>query len=678
MKEFVAGSIRWGILGPGHIARRFAKQLPSSQTGELVAVGSSDRTRAKAFAVEAGVPHAITGTYAEVLASPDVDAVYVSTVNTSHAQLVLAAVRAGKHVLCEKPLAPNHGSVMAVVDAARTAGVILIEAYMYRFHPQTVKLLELIRNGAIGQVQHIDASFCFDVPEKKGRLFDPNLAGGGILDVGGYPVTMARAVAGAASGQPFVEPLDVRGAGHVGSTGVDEWAVAHLTFPSKLTATLRAGIRIENPEEVTISGSEGTLFLSDPWTIHDRQELVLRRVGEQPQKFTFASDSPANRPYALEADALAQAVATGQEPVEMSLDDTLGTSAVLERWRDQVGVRFPFEIDEANVPTVSGLPLAVMPDTPMRYAQIPGLGKSVSRLVMGCDNQPNLAHASSLFDAFWSAGGNTFDTAWLYGTNGEHEKRFGKWLANRGVREDAVVIVKGAHTPHCDPDSLSRQLLESLDRQGLEYADVYLMHRDNPDIPVGEFVDVLDEHAAAGRITAFGGSNWSLERFDEANAWAAANGKRPLTVLSNYFGLAEAYDVPWTGCRTATDPESKRWLTEHNVALLPWSSQARGFFARANADDLSDADLVRCFYGDANFERKRRAEQLATEFGVPATAVALAYVLAQQFPTFALVGPRSIAEYRGTMTGLGIELTDEQSSWLDLRNGQKGFPALRE
>ncbi|MDQ0632320.1 putative dehydrogenase/aryl-alcohol dehydrogenase-like putative oxidoreductase [Arthrobacter pascens] len=673
MKEFVPETIRWGILGPGSIARQFAKQLPSSQTGELVAVGSSDRTRAKDFAAEAGVPHAITGTYEEVLSSPDVDAVYVSTVNTSHAQLVLAALRAGKHVLCEKPLAPNHGSVMAIVDAARTAGVILIEAYMYRFHPQTVKLLELIRDGAIGQVQHIDASFCFDVPEKKGRLFDANLAGGGILDVGGYPVTMARAVAGAASGQPFVEPVDLQAAGYVGSTGVDEWAVAHVTFPANLTATLRAGIRLENPEEVTIFGSEGTLFLSDPWTIHGRQELVLRRVGEQPQKFTFASDNPANRAYALEADALAKAVATGQEPPEMSLDDTLGTSAVLERWRDQVGVRFPFEAEEANIPPVSGLPLAVMPDTPMRYSRIPRLDKPVSRLVMGCDNQPNLAHASSLFDVFWSSGGNTFDTAWMYGNDGENEKRFGKWLANRGVREEAVVIVKGAHTPHCDPDSLSRQLLESLERQGLEYADVYLMHRDNPDIPVGEFVDVLDEHAGAGRIRAFGGSNWTVERFDEANAWAAANGKRPLTVLSNYFGLAEAYDVPWAGCRAATDPESKRWLAERDVALLPWSSQARGFFARANPADLTDSDLVRCFYGDANFERKRRAEQLAKEFGVPATAVALAYVLAQQFPTFALVGPRSIAEYRSTMTGLGIELNEEQTSWLDLRNGQNSF-----
>jgi predicted dehydrogenase/aryl-alcohol dehydrogenase-like predicted oxidoreductase len=669
MKELATATIRWGILGPGHIARQFAKQLPSSQTGELVAIGSSDRTRAKNFAVEAGVPHAITGTYEEVLSSPDVDAVYVSTVNTSHARLVLAAVRAGKHVLCEKPLAPNHGSVMAVVDAARTAGVILIEAYMYRFHPQTVKLLELIRNGAIGHVQHIDASFCFDVPEKKGRLFEANLAGGGILDVGGYPVTMARAVAGAASGKPFAEPINLRAAGYVGSTGVDEWAVAHLTFPSHLTATLRAGIRIQDPEEVTVTGSEGTLFLSDPWTINDRQELVLRRVGEQPQKFTFASDNPANQSYALEADALAKAVATGQESLEMSLDDTLGTSVVLEHWREQLGVRFPFEAEDANIPTVSGLPLGVRPETPMRYSLIPGLDKPVSRLVMGCDNQPNLAHASSLFDAFWQAGGNAFDTAWMYGNDGEHEKRFGKWLANRGVREDAVVIVKGAHTPHCDPDSLSRQLLESLDRQGLEYADVYLMHRDNPAVPVGEFVDVLEEHAGAGRIKAFGGSNWTLERFDEANAWAAANGRRPLTVLSNYFGLAEAYDVPWAGCRTATDPESKRWLTERDVALLPWSSQARGFFARANPDNLSDPDLVRCFYGDANFERKRRAEQLAAEFGVPATAVALAYVLAQKFPTFALIGPRSIAEYRGTMTGLGIELNEQQTSWLDLRSG---------
>lgn len=252
---------------------------------------------------------------------------------------------------------------------------------------------------------------------------------------------------------------------------------------------------------------------------------------------------------------------------------------------------------------------------------------------------------------------------------GKYERLLGRWIANRGIRADVNVIVKGCHTPHCDPESLTRQLFESFERQGNDHADIYMMHRDNEDIPVGEFVDVLDEHASAGRITVYGGSNWSTARVDEANEYAAKNGKRPFSVLSNHFGLAEAYDVPWAGCRHVTDPGSKKWLSERNIALLPWSSQARGFFARADADDTSDAELVRCYYSEANFERKARAEQLGRELGVPATAIALAFVLAQPFEVFALFGPRTIAEARSSMTGLGVELTEQQVAWLDLREG---------
>ena len=138
----------------------------------------------------------------------------------------------------------------------------------------------------------------------------------------------------------------------------------------------------------------------------------------------------------------------------------------------------------------------------MPFGRIEGLGKPLSRLIMGCDNQPDLAHASAIFDHFFSAGGNAFDTAWLYG-QGYYEKLLGQWVANRGIRDELVIIVKGAHTPHCDPESLSRQLIESLERQQHGLADIYMMHRDNPEVPVGEFVDVLNEHVDAGRITRF-------------------------------------------------------------------------------------------------------------------------------------------------------------------------------
>jgi predicted dehydrogenase/aryl-alcohol dehydrogenase-like predicted oxidoreductase len=655
---------RWAVIGPGNIARRFASQLPFADA-QLVAIGSSNTPagteRAQAFAAEFA-PDAFIGDYDAVLARDDVDAVYVSTVHVTHATLALAAIRAGKHVLVEKPFAPNNGTVMAMVDAARNSGVHVLEAYMYAHHPQLQKTLELVRTGAIGTVQHVDASFAFATGKKEGRLYDANLAGGGILDVGGYPVSAAYLVAGAAVGHPAVVK-EFSAQGTVGETGVDEWAVASITFAGGITAAVRTGVGLSETQSVTIYGSAGTIHLPDPWTILGDTRVVLTTASQAPEEFVFDPEAGENKAYALEAKAL-----VSDEAPAFSLDDTLAVNAVLNRWRDAIGLRYPFETDTADIPTVSGLPLRRTEPTAMKYGRIPGLDRDVSRLVMGCDNQPDLAHASAIFDAFVEAGGNTFDTAWLYGM-GKYEKLLGRWMANRGIRKDLNVIVKGCHTPHNDPESLTRQLFESFERQGNDHADIYMMHRDNEDIPVGEFVDVLDEHASAGRITVYGGSNWSTARVDEANAYAEKNGKRPFTVLSNHFGLAEAYDVPWAGCRHVTDPESKKWLTERNIALLPWSSQARGFFARADVNDKSDAELVRCYYSDANFERKARAEKLGAELGVPATAIALAFVLAQPFQVFALFGPRTIAEARSSMTGLGVELTPEQVAWLDLREG---------
>ncbi|WP_210414711.1 aldo/keto reductase [Microlunatus elymi] len=666
-----ARSLRWAVLGPGNIARRFAGQLPHSRYGTLAGVGSSDADRARKFADEFGLDdNAVIGSYDDVLASPEIDAVYVSTVHTTHARLTIAALRAGKQVLCEKPLAPNNGQVMAVVDAARDTGQVLVEAYMYRFHPQTREVLRLVAEGAIGEIRHIDATFAFRAGRQEGRLFTPETAGGGILDVGGYPVSYARAIAGAALGKRVAEPVSFTASGSIGSTGVDEWAVADLGFAGGITAVVRTGVRLQDTNTVSIYGSAGKIEIADPWTLSEDPVITVTKIGEDPVQQSFAGSFP----YALEADGVAESVgdqaATG--PIEMSLDDTLGNAKVLDQWRAAIGLQYPFEGDTADIPTVDGEPLDVRPSErlhtpPMKYGTIPGIDKQISRLVMGCDNQPDLAHASAMFDHFFSLGGNAFDTGYIYG-GGRHEKLLGQWMANRGVRDDVVVIVKGAHTPHCDPESLTSQLLESLERQQSDYADIYMMHRDNLDIPVGEFVDVLDEHYRAGRIKVFGGSNWTRERFEEANAYAEANGRQGFSVLSNHFGLAEAYDVPWDGCKHVTDPASKQWLTESKIPLLPWSSQARGFFARpARPDDRSDPELVRCYYSDDNFERLRRAEKLGAELGVPATAIALAYVLGQPFPTFPLFGPRSITETRSSLQGVGVELSEEQLAWLDLR-----------
>ncbi|MFB7251064.1 aldo/keto reductase [Microbacterium sp. NPDC056234] len=655
----------WAVLGPGNIARRFLAGLGSS-TGELVAVGSSDASRARAFADEAqqqGATDVTADDYAGALADPRVDAVYVSSVHTAHADLVLAAIAAGKAVLCEKPLAVNHGTAMALVDAARQAGVPLVEAYMYRFHPQTRTVLALVRDGAIGRVLHIDASFAFRVGERRGRLFDPAVAGGGILDVGGYPVTMVAAIVDAADGVHASEPVELTAGGVLGPTGVDEWTVATATYRSGITATLTTGIMAPAENSVTILGEKGSIRIVDPW-IPSGDTTIEVTTTDGVQNITIESTDA----YGLEADATIATVRDGRaDAAEMTSAETLATARTLDRWRAAVGLRYAFEAEDANIPPVrSGS--SGGDRSQMRYGEIAGIDKRVSRLVMGVDNQPDLAHASAVFDAYAEAGGNVFDTAYIYG-DGDLEKRLGRWIANRGIREEVVVITKGGHTPHCDPESVSRQLLESLERQGTDYADIYMLHRDNPDIPVGEFVDVLDEHARAGRIRVFGGSNWTPERIDEANAYAAANGRQGFGVVSDHFGLAEAYDVPWAGCVHVTDEASRRWLEERQIPLLPWSSQARGFFTgRARPDDRSDEELVRCYYSDDNFERLRRAEHLGKDRGVPTTAIALAYVLAQPFPTFPLFGPRTIEETRSSMRGLTVDLTPEEVAWLNLRS----------
>jgi aryl-alcohol dehydrogenase-like predicted oxidoreductase len=301
----------------------------------------------------------------------------------------------------------------------------------------------------------------------------------------------------------------------------------------------------------------------------------------------------------------------------------------------------------------------------MTYSKVDGVELPVSRIVMGTLFAKNVEQAGPVFDEFVSQGGNCFDTARHYG---DAELVFGEWMWERGVREDTVVITKGAHTPECNPAAVTRQLDESLERLQTDFIDIYFLHRDNTRVPVREFVDVLNEHKDAGRIGVFGGSNWSLERTDEANEYADKNGLSGFSVLSNHMSLARMVEAPWDGCLAASDAESRAWLAEQQMPLFPWSAQARGFFVhgRAGVDLLDDPELVRCWYSDDNFERLARVRSIAEKQGVDAVSVALAYVLNQQSPTFPLMGPVSVEEARSSLAALDVELSPDDVEWLNL------------
>ena len=303
---------------------------------------------------------------------------------------------------------------------------------------------------------------------------------------------------------------------------------------------------------------------------------------------------------------------------------------------------------------------------PIPKGSIPFLDKSVSRLIMGVDNQNTMPHAAAVFDDYFERGGNAFDTGWVYGKT--RSVLLGRWVAARGVRDQVVMIAKGAHTPLCNPAALRAQLIEQLEWFGTDYADLYLMHRDNLDIPVGEFIDVLNAEVRAGRIRAFGGSNWSLERVRKANAYARRKGLQGFSMVSNNLSLAEMVSPVWADCIHVHDAESRKWLKKTGIVLLPWSSQARGFFvpSRAQPDRRDDESLVRCWYSEDNFKRQARAIELAARLGVEPINIALAWVLNQPFPTFPLIGPRTIAETRSCVKALEVSLTRKEMAYLNL------------
>ena len=300
--------------------------------------------------------------------------------------------------------------------------------------------------------------------------------------------------------------------------------------------------------------------------------------------------------------------------------------------------------------------------TAMGTGRIAGIDRPVSRLILGADNQVSVEQAR-IFDEWLEVGGNALDTGYVYAA-GRCEATVGEWLERQGTRDDVVLIGKGAHTPHCTPEGMRRQLGESLERLRTDHVDLYLLHRDDPSVPVAEFVDALDEERRAGRLRAFGGSNWTPERIDEANAYAASRGIEGFVALSNNLSLARAVDVPWPGCLALADDESRAWAAASGLAILPWSSQGRGFFTDIPANE----EIVRCWHREDNFERKARAAELAAARGVHPINVALAWVLHQPFPCFALIGPRTSDELQAALAGLTVELSDDEVAWLDLRS----------
>jgi xylose dehydrogenase (NAD/NADP) len=335
--------LRWGILGTGNIARQFAAGLAASDRATLAAVGSRTQASAERFARDAGAQGATIGSYDDVLRSRDVDAVYISLPNSLHHEWTIKALRAGKHVLCEKPFAANAVQAEEMFDESRRAGRLAVEAFMYRSHPQTRAALAAIREGRIGDVRLIRTSFCFRTSKVDGNIrFDPRLAGGGIMDVGCYCVSFARAVAGA-------EPTAIHAIARLHPSGVDDLAAGTLTFPGGVLATFACGMTLQADNAAHVCGTEGFIEIPVPWKppVEGSRFSIVRQTpplmdgnprATAPPRETV--DVPGGRNlYAYEADDFAAAVLDGKPPA-VSESDTLGNMRVLDEIRRQVGLPF--------------------------------------------------------------------------------------------------------------------------------------------------------------------------------------------------------------------------------------------------------------------------------------------------------------------------------------------------
>lgn len=302
----------------------------------------------------------------------------------------------------------------------------------------------------------------------------------------------------------------------------------------------------------------------------------------------------------------------------------------------------------------------------MRYRRFEPLGRDLSTLVLGTAYflEDERAAAFELLDAWVDAGGNVLDTAREYGGWGQSETVIGRWLAEREPAEVAILTKGGHHKEgrrRVTPEDVSDDLTRSLDALGLDTVDLFLLHRDDPSKPVEPIVETLNEHLSAGRIRTFGASNWTPARLDEANRYAADCGLVGFSCSSPGLSLAEQLEPPWEDCVSAHDPASLAWYERTQTPVFAWSSQAAGFFA-----GREDEEVERVYGGERNRERLRRARELAREKGCTPNQVALAWVLQLPFPTFAIIGPATVAELSESLAALDVELSPAEVRRLDL------------
>jgi predicted dehydrogenase len=319
--------IGWGILGAGRIAGKYATEAKLVPGARLMAVGSRSVEKAEEFARQNGIERA-HGSYAELVADPDVDAIYVATLHPTHCEHTLLALEHGKAVLCEKPFAVTGREARMMIERARERKLFLMEAMWSRFNPITVQVRRWIAEGRIGEPRMLTVDLGFRAAwNPEGRLLNPALAGGALLDVGVYVLAYASMV--------FGRPAQIQAAAHIGETGVDEQTAMVLKYAGGQIASLTCAIRTPSPQGARIDGTEGAIEIPAFWRAPSARlirpkEDPVEAAGEIGFQFEIA-------------EAMACLRAGEIESPNMPLDETLSIAETMDEVRRQIGLRYPFE-----------------------------------------------------------------------------------------------------------------------------------------------------------------------------------------------------------------------------------------------------------------------------------------------------------------------------------------------
>jgi xylose dehydrogenase (NAD/NADP) len=325
-----SGRLRWGLLSTARINRAVIPPIRSSKRSELIAIASRSQERASQYATTWGIPRSYSS-YEDLLADPEIDVIYNSLPNALHAEWSIKAMQMGKHVLCEKPLTTNIKDVDIVKKTANNTGKVIAEAFMYRHHPQTIMVKQIINKGDIGNLLLIQGSFCYYNSRPSDIRFDPALDGGSLWDIGCYPISYARYLTDN-------EPIEVFGYQEIGPTGVDLLFAGQMLFPEGVISQFECSFITPYKVKMEITGDKGRIIIPEPYKPGKRTKVILQHQ-EQEQILNIKGAEL----YHGEIEDMENAILYGL-PTRINLDDSRGTIATIEAFYQSVKLSKPIPV----------------------------------------------------------------------------------------------------------------------------------------------------------------------------------------------------------------------------------------------------------------------------------------------------------------------------------------------